>query len=237
MAARPRDRLAAVFFDLDGTLIDSEEVWNDAVRRLAASRGVVAAEPLLARTHGLEVMQALRLVHAEFGWHPGTLDADAAWLARQVAATFENGIVWRPGAQSLLSRLRTAGVPTALVTSTYRQLVDLILRRLEWEGFDAVVCGDEVRSPKPDPEPYLTAARLLGVDVRTCVAVEDSPKGAASARAAGCAVLYVSAMSPAPPGGDMAAVLTTLVGVDLATLTRLTHHHNGRSRSDHPVSD
>jgi HAD superfamily hydrolase (TIGR01509 family) len=229
--------LAAVFFDLDGTLIESEEVWNDAVRHLATSRGTIAGDALLAGTHGLEHMQAMRHLHEAFGWPMEQLKAHATWVERKVADSFRAGIAWRPGAHALLSRLRLAGIPTALVTSTYRHLVEIVLDALGRANFDAVVCGDEVRSPKPDPEPYLTAARLLDVDVRACVAIEDSPTGAASARAAGCVVLYVCGLAGVPghdPGSAPAADATrsTLSGVSPDTLTELLSSVDTRRRPD-----
>jgi HAD superfamily hydrolase (TIGR01509 family) len=205
------DRLAAVFFDLDGTLIESEHVWDDAVRLLASSRSMEASAPLLARTKGVDVMGAMVLVHEEFGWTEDKLRSNADWVSRQVADTFRMGVSWRPGAPQLLTHLRRAGIPTALVTSTYRDLVEIILDSVGRENFDAVVCGDEVDSPKPDPEPYLTAARLLDVDIARCVAIEDSHLGAASARASGCAVLFVN--DDTTP--------SNLLDVDLATLSAL----------------
>lgn len=211
MIVDSNDRLAAVFFDLDGTLIESEHVWDDALRLLASSRSMEASAPLLARTKGVDVMGAMVLVHEEFGWAEDALRSNVDWVSRQVADTFRTGVSWRPGAAELLRLLRRAGVPTALVTSTYRDIVEIILDSVGRENFDAVVCGDEVGAPKPDPEPYLTAARRLDVDIARCVAIEDSLLGAASARASGCAVLFVNDdTTPA-----------NLLDVDLATLAAL----------------
>jgi HAD superfamily hydrolase (TIGR01509 family) len=224
MTAHPPTGLAAVFFDLDGTLIESADVWDDAVRVLARTRGVEATEAILARTHGLEVMQAMHLLHEEFGWPPDGLLADAAWVAQRAADTFRRGVILRPGAKVLLAKLRAAGVPTALVTSSYREVVEIVLDSLGRANFDAVVCGDEVDSPKPDPEPYLTAARLLDVDIRACIAIEDSPKGAASARASGCTVLYVSEPDTYT---NAHAVTDSLVEIDPITLARLVRHASG----------
>jgi HAD superfamily hydrolase (TIGR01509 family) len=92
---------------------------------------------------------------------------------------------------ALLAAVRAAGIPTALVTSTRRRLVEVALDTLGRDSFDAVVCGDEVTANKPDPAPYRAAADALGVDITACVAIEDSLAGIASARAAGAAVLAV----------------------------------------------
>ena len=218
IVATGSERLSAVFFDLDGTLIESEEVWNDAVRQWAAEHGTVASDELLAKTHGLDSHRAMRLIHDSLSWPPDQVEHSVAWVAEAVAATMRAGVVWRPGAVALVSALRAAGVPIALVTSSYREIVEIAIGDSAEIGFDAVVCGDEVASPKPHPEPYLTAARLLDVDVHGCVAIEDSPMGAASARGAGCAVLYVSEAATSP---DVDASRTSLVGVDLAMLVQL----------------
>jgi HAD superfamily hydrolase (TIGR01509 family) len=216
MVASPQ-KPAAVFFDLDGTLIESEEVWNDAVRHLAATRAAEASESLLARTRGVDLTEALTMVHKALGWHLHDLAADVAWVQRWVAAAYRKGVTWRPGARNLLSQVRAAGIPTALVTSSYRRMVDIVLDTLGRGNFDAVVCGDEVKVPKPDPEPYVMAARLLDVNVRDCVAIEDSQQGVASARAAGCAVLFVGLL--ATPHADV--TMRSLADVNLTTLAHL----------------
>ena len=112
------------------------------------------------------------------------------------------------------------GIPAALVTATRRKLVEVALDTLGRENFDAVVCGDEVGMPKPDPEPYRTAATLLGVPVEDCVAIEDSPTGVASALASGAAVLAVPAELELP-ATDGVHLRTSLVGVDPAYLANL----------------
>jgi beta-phosphoglucomutase-like phosphatase (HAD superfamily) len=99
------------------------------------------------------------------------------------------------------------------VTSTGRRLVEVALDTIGRENFDVVVCGDEVTTPKPDPEPYRTAARLLGVPIERCVAIEDSPTGVTSAVASGAAVLAVPAELELPPT-DGVHLRTTLEGVD-----------------------
>jgi HAD superfamily hydrolase (TIGR01509 family) len=133
---------------------------------------------------------------------------------------FGQGLVWRPGALELLRAVRAAGLPTALVTSTGRRLVEVAMQTLGRENFDVVVVGDEVKMPKPDPEPYLTAARLLGVPIEECVAIEDSPTGLASAVASGAAVLAVPAELELPPT-DGVHLRDSLEGIDPAYLASL----------------
>ena len=156
----------------------------------------------------------------------GRPDADPVELGERLVADVRQrlaaGLRWRPGARELVTAVRAAGVPTALVTNTERSLVRVSFGPLVEELFDVSVCGDEVRRSKPDPEPYRTAAALLGVDPADTVAVEDSPTGAASAEAAGCAVLVVPAEVPVPAGPrrTFAGSLAGLGVSDLADLLR-----------------
>jgi HAD superfamily hydrolase (TIGR01509 family) len=180
-----------VLFDMDGTLVDSEKVWDIALHELAAHLGgVLSASTRLAMV-GSSMPDSIQMLYEDLGqpWRDPAEGAD--WLAERVRELFAEGLEWRPGAQRLLREVRVAGVPTALVTSTSRILVDVALRTLGRDSFDVVVCGDEVLRAKPDPAPYLNAAELLGVPVSECVAIEDSPTGIASARDAGAIVVAV----------------------------------------------
>ncbi|HTC68773.1 MAG TPA: HAD family hydrolase, partial [Acidothermaceae bacterium] len=105
-------------------------------------------------------------------------------------------------------------------SSSFRVLVEAALDGLAPLTFDTIVVGDEVSHSKPDPEPYLLGARKLGVDPALCVALEDSPSGAASASAAGCFVIAIPSVAPITPT-DRRVVRPSLVGVDLAFLRSL----------------
>jgi HAD superfamily hydrolase (TIGR01509 family) len=128
------------------------------------------------------------------------VDRDGRWLLDRTFTLFAAGLPWRPGAREALETVRAAGLRTALVTSTYRELTEVALDTIGRGFFDVTVCGDEVAATKPDPAPYLRAAELLGVDPSGCVAVEDSAAGSASAEAAGTAVLVVPSGVEVPPG-------------------------------------
>src|SRR5262249_7102735 len=132
------------------------------------------------------------------------------FLHERVAAGLAGGPPWQPGARELLHTLHEAGVPLALVTSSHRALAEPVARHVRL--FDVVVCGDEVEQAEPDPEPYLTAARTLGVDPAECVAVEDSRSGIASALASGARVIGVEVVQPvsAQPGLSRVASLADL---------------------------
>jgi HAD superfamily hydrolase (TIGR01509 family) len=190
---------AAILFDLDGTLIDSEEVWNEALREFVRMRGAAVSAEVLAGTHGLTQSDAMALVHDALGWRGRDIDVDIAWVERRVGQEYARWLPVTTGAADLLRQLRRKRIPIGLVTSTRRQLVELVLTQLG--GFDIVLCGDDTDTHKPDPGPYLAAATGMAVDVRACIAIEDSIPGITSARAAGCAVVAVGGrLPPVLPG-------------------------------------
>ncbi len=212
--------LEAVLFDMDGTLVDSEKVWDIGLAELAARYGGALSAAARASMVGTSMADSMEILHADIG-QPWRDPVDSVtWLEARVFELFGDGLVWRPGARELLAEVRAAGVPTALVTATRRNLVEVALLTIGAANFDIVVCGDEVDETKPHPAPYRNAATLLGADPAGCVAIEDSPTGVASARAAGCVVVAVPSEVDL---SDLAGV--TLVGslaeLDLARLRSL----------------
>jgi HAD superfamily hydrolase (TIGR01509 family) len=193
---------AAVLWDMDGTLVDSEKVWTislaDTARRLGGELSAEAREAMvgsnMARSLGL-MFDDLGLAH-----DPGRMAQAEQFLTDRTGELFAAGLVWRPGALEALRMVRAAGWTTALVTNTLRTLTEKALDSIGREHFTATVCGDEVPHGKPDPDPYLRAAELLGVAAEDCLAVEDSPTGATSAERAGCAVLVVPCDVAVPAG-------------------------------------
>jgi HAD superfamily hydrolase (TIGR01509 family) len=211
---------AAVLFDMDGTLVDSEKVWEIALHELAAWAGGKLSPAARAAMVGSSMATSMRIFREDLGQPDRPEEPDVKWLTSRVFNLFREGLVWRPGAAELLRAVKTAGMPTALVTSTGRLLVEAALDTLGRENFDVVVCGDEVTMPKPDPEPYRAAATLLGVAIEDCVAIEDSPTGVASAIASGAVVLAVPAELELPPT-DGVHLRRSLVGVDPGYLANL----------------
>jgi HAD superfamily hydrolase (TIGR01509 family) len=125
----------------------------------------------------------------------------------------------RPGARQLLDEVAGAGLPYALVTSSQRRFATAVLAATEMT-FPVTVCGEDVTATKPDPEPYVLAAKLLDADPGCCVALEDSPNGVASATAAGCHVVAVPSLVPIPPAPGR-VVLASLHDVHLGLLRDL----------------
>jgi HAD superfamily hydrolase (TIGR01509 family) len=209
-----------VLFDMDGTLVDSEKVWDVALHELAVRAGGTLSRSARLAMVGSSMANSMRILRDDLGQPDRPEAPDVQWLTARVFELFGGGLVWRPGALELLRAVRLAGLPTALVTSTGRKLVEVALETLGRANFDVVVCGDEVVMPKPDPEPYRTAAALLGVPIEECVAIEDSPTGVASAVASGAVVLAVPA-ELALPSTDGVHLRTSLVGVDPGYLANL----------------
>ncbi|GIJ11491.1 phosphoglycolate phosphatase [Micromonospora andamanensis] len=213
-------RPAAVLFDMDGTLVDSERLWDVALAELAHRYGGTLSTEARRAIIGTGMADSMRILHDDLGQPHRDPLTSAEWINARILELFRTGLQWRPGALALLGAVRQAEIPTALVTSSGRALVEIALDTLGRDSFDVVVCGDEVDSTKPHPEPYLTAARLLGVPIDRCVAIEDSATGVASAVAAGAAVLAVPAEVPLAPT-DGVHQLESLLLADLELLAGL----------------
>lgn len=211
-------RLQAVLWDFDGTLADSEALWMNAEYELIPQLGGEWDDE-----HAHNLVGNSLLVSAQYIIdHIGRDDLEPAWIVEQltnrVIAQIESGDVpWRPGALELLAELEEHGIPCALVSASYRRMLDAVVHRLPRGRFDTVVAGDEVSHGKPHPEPYLAAARALDVDPTRCVAIEDSLPGTASGNASGALTLAVRNLVPIPPA-PRRVLLDSLVGVDVATL-------------------
>jgi HAD superfamily hydrolase (TIGR01509 family) len=214
---------AAVLFDMDGLLVDTEPVWTIAEVELCTSLGVEFTPEMKAAIVGTSMRSAvptlLRLVGAPCG--PEDVVRTMDWLLDRMVGLFAATPVALPGVVDLLDELAASAVPVALVSSSYRVLVDAVLAH-GFGPFQVTLAGDEVDNAKPHPEPYLGAAARLGVDPTRCVVLEDSPAGVASAEAAGCAVVAV----PSVPGVAFSTsprrlVVPSLQGVGLAHLSDL----------------
>lgn len=216
----PRGELTAVLFDMDGTLLDSEKLWTIGLQDLCAYLGFSLDPQLRSRLVGMDQTQTIELLHDHWGLGRDDVAVHTAWLIDRMKVLFAEGVVWRPGAQDVLHAVRDAGLPAALVTATGRELVSVIIDTIGADNFDATVCGDEVARNKPDPLPYATATALLGHPARQCLAIEDSPTGVASARAAGVPVLAVPSEARLEPA-DGVRIVDSLVDVDVPVLRRV----------------
>ncbi|MCT2583592.1 HAD family hydrolase [Actinophytocola gossypii] len=216
---------AAALWDLDGTLLDSEKLWDVPLYELTEKLGGQLSDTTRLAMVGTNVKVTMRLLYAEVGITDPSeeqLADGAAWVDRRMAEVFRQDLPWRPGAAAALAAVRASGIPMALVTSTERGLTEIALETVGRTLFDTTVCGDEVDGlNKPHPEPYLKACRLLDVDPTSCVAIEDSPTGTQSAVAAGCQVLVVPCEVPVEPG-ERRTFRDSLEGLTIADLAALT---------------
>ncbi len=192
----------AVLWDMDGTLLDSERVWDVSLHELAHHLGGELSEVARDQMVGSSLENSMTLLFAELRLppEPEAVRRAGEWLLARTGELFDGGLTWRPGAQDALDLVAAHGLPMALVTNTGRVLTERALTTLGRDRFAATVCGDEVQRGKPAPDPYLRAAELLGVNPRQCLAIEDSPTGTASAEAAGCSVLVVPCEVDVPAG-------------------------------------
>lgn len=189
---------AAVLWDMDGTLVDTEPYWLSAEADLVESFGGTW-------THE----DGLTLVGAGL-WHSAAVlqgrgvglseDQIVQHLTDRVLDQIHVSVPWRPGARELLSAVRQAGIPTALVTMSIRRMAEHVVSTIPFDAFDHIVAGDDVTHSKPHPEPYLRGAELIGVDPAMCMAIEDSTTGLASAVASGAVAIGVPLHSPLEHG-------------------------------------
>jgi len=210
---------AAVLFDMDGLLIDTEPLWFQVETEILDELGASWDHGDHASLVGSSLKVASAFV-AERAGSGVTAEEISAQLLLRMRERPRHAPMLQPGAVDLIAELDAAGVPRALVSSSFRVLVEAALEGLAPLTFDTVVVGDEVADAKPHPEPYLLGARKLGLEPSLCVALEDSPSGAASASAAGCFVVAIPSVAPIEPM-HRRIVRPSLVGVDLAFLRSL----------------
>jgi HAD superfamily hydrolase (TIGR01509 family) len=219
----PAGDLRAVLFDMDGTLVETEQYWGEAMFELAERLGGRMSEGARASTVGSTMRRSMTILHADLGLvrTEEQLLADARWVEDRTAQLLGAGVSWCPGARELVTAVRAAGLRTALVTTTPRRLADIVLAAIRadlgGDPFDVTVCGDEVPARKPDPAPYLQATAALGVEPGECVVVEDSESGVAAGLAAGAAVLGVPTVQELAPAPGL-TLRNGLVGFDVAGL-------------------
>ena len=212
--------LAAVLWDMDGLLVDSEPLWTIAESELFDMWGVEFTAVTKAAVIGTRLDRAVPALIAIAG--PAAAGANPAAVAdtllRRMVELLEGGVRLRPGAEVLFREIAAAGVPQALVSSSYRVLVDAVLAGLGEHPFAVSVAGDEVARGKPAPEPYETAMEKLKVAPGGCVVLEDSAAGARSGAAAGARVVYCPSVAPCEQIDPSWRPVASLLDVSVAGL-------------------
>lgn len=189
-------RYDAVVFDLDGTLIDTESLCNDAGLEACAALGFPVSPAFFESLAGIDDRTRAQLIEEHVG-RPVELQAFLTEWDRLCTLRFARGVPVKDGAAELLGRLDAAGVPLALATSSRRGPAEEKLAACGLgRHFRTVVTFDDVAAAKPAPDPYLLAAERLGVAPARCLAFEDSETGARSAHAAGMTVVQVPDLHP-----------------------------------------
>lgn len=190
--------LQAVLFDMDGLLVDTEHGWGvveDAVMQWLGGGVWTDADKADAVGGPLSEVAVTMIERAE---SKVTGPAVVQRLVDEMAEWLKGGADHRPGAEQLLDDLRAHAIPTALVSSSPRILVDAVLDSVGSAHFALTIAGDEVPRTKPFPDPYLLACERLGVNPSQVIVLEDSPVGIAAAEAAGCVAVGIPFAVPLP---------------------------------------
>jgi HAD superfamily hydrolase (TIGR01509 family) len=210
----PRD-VAAVVFDMDGLLVDTETVFRDVMMEVSRRRGIHLPLEVFLRMVGLQNASSRLVALDHFG---ADFDYDG-WMAETwelAHARIEIGVVVKAGVVELLDYLEAAGIPRAVATSSGHPTVRRQLGPNGLEGrFQAVIAAGDYARGKPNPDPFLAAAERLGVDPASCLALEDSHNGVRAAHAAGMMTIMVPDLleATAEMRGLCVAVTDTLHGV------------------------
>ncbi|WP_255576014.1 MULTISPECIES: HAD family hydrolase [Cryobacterium] len=215
----PASLPAAVLWDMDGTIVDTEPYWMRAETELVTEFGGVWSHDDGMLLVGLGLWNSAAILQSRgVDLSPDAIVARLTDRVQQQLA--EHGIPWRPGSRELLQELKVAGVPTALVTMSVERMARQIIDLIDFDAFDVVVAGDMVANSKPHPDPYLVAAKNLGVDPAECIAIEDSVPGVASAVAAGTITIAVPHQIDLPES-DRYTRWSTLTGRTLDDIVAL----------------
>ena len=201
--------IEAVVFDLDGVLLDTEEIWDEARRQIADERGGLWREDAQRAMMGMSSPEWSRYMHEEVGV-PDPPEQIVAEVVRRLDELYRKRLPLIPGALDAVRRL-AAHRPLAIASSSNRPLIDLFLELTGMAGlFRATVSSEEVERGKPAPDVYLEATRRLGVDPTLCAAIEDSENGIRSAAAAGMKVIAIP-NAVFPPSDDALSLAAVVV--------------------------
>lgn len=209
--------ISAVVFDMDGVLVDTEHLWDEVREELTTEWGGRYTPEAQEAMMGMSSLEWSRYLHETVGLReaPATINQE---VVRRMLARYDVELPVIPGAIEAVRRLDAAGYRLAVASSSNRELIDAVLRRLELAAlFEVTVSSEEVERGKPAPDVYLEAARRLGVDPARCAAIEDSHGGIRSAKAAGMRVLAIP--NPSFPPDEEALALADVTLDSLGELT------------------
>ena len=223
--------IEAVVFDLDGVLVQSEELWDRARREVVAEAGLDWPAGATAAMMGMSSAEWSQYVHEEIGV-PDAPEAINDAVLERLPARYRTGLPWIPGAREAVARVG-ARWPLGMATSSNREVVDLVVQQGDLAAlFEVTLSTEEVGAGKPAPDVYFEAARRLGVAPERAAAIEDSTNGLLAAAGAGMAVIAIpnEAHPPQQRALDAAqVVLGSIRELQTAVIERLGHVVHARS--------
>lgn len=182
--------IKAVIFDFDGLLVDSEPLWSEARNSILKDFDVQITHQDKAKTMGGGYREGINYLIDKYNL-PFTFEEFSHREQVILDELYEKKLAYKPGAAELVKKLRNAHVVTAIATSVPKERLEFALKKLSFDGFDAIVTGDDIKKGKPDPEIFIKTGEKLGVDPKSCVVLEDSPLGVAAAKAANMRAIAV----------------------------------------------
>lgn len=217
--SKNRDFFDAIFFDMDGLMVDSEPLWLESERELTQEFGYawVAADQIaclggpLSRV-GEYMFQRCKGVHSPQYFTQRLIDIQSAKLLGSTPLM--------PGAIELVTELQASGVATGLVSASPRNIVDAVLENLGGTLFPFSISSDDVKNTKPHPDCYLLAAKKSGADITRCLIFEDSLTGVEAARASGAWLIAVPHLVTVPESARVRSV-KSLEQLSITTLNEL----------------
>ncbi|MCS6836152.1 MAG: HAD family phosphatase [Anaerolineae bacterium] len=191
-------RYAAVCFDMDGTLVESENIWEDTERQMFEDRGLAYTDEVRQQVIGLRLDEFFRRLKAIFGL-PESVEDLMRELEARILPRIPHEVKPKRGAQALIEWVAAQGVPYCIASSSSAAVIDAVVESQGWgQLITRRYSADLVAHGKPAPDIYLYAARQLGVDPGQCLALEDSPNGTRAAVAAGMTTIAVPDFHTAP---------------------------------------
>jgi HAD superfamily hydrolase (TIGR01509 family) len=204
------EQIEAVVFDMDGVLVDTEHLWDEVREALTEEWGGRYTPEAQEAMMGMSSPEWSRYLHEVVGLRepPEVINAE---VVRRMLERYEADLPVVPGAVEAVRRLAAAGYRLAVASSSNRELIDAVLRRLELTSvFDVTVSSEEVARGKPAPDVYLETARRLSVEPARCAAIEDSGSGIRAAHAAGMRVIAYPNRHY-PPAADVLALADVVI--------------------------
>jgi HAD superfamily hydrolase (TIGR01509 family) len=189
--------IKAIIFDMDGVLIDSEQIWDDAEKAVFSSYGIEVTEADQLRTRNMNMLEVSEY-WSKRSLRPFSLQDSQQGVIENVCQQIKKKPIAMLGALNLLKQLQINNLPIGLATNAPRPVCETVLKCLQIESyFTSVLTADDVKKTKPHPEIYLQSADNLQISPQHCLVFEDSPTGVAAAHSAGMEVIYVNPLRAA----------------------------------------